>query len=1142
MMTLRGWAKLAVGALLHGFILKIPNATMRRLAAVTIVVTIGVSAPAAAPASEVASLNAKWAALFLAGKYAEAVPVAQRLLAIRQKALGSNHPDVAAALNNLAMTYQSQARFPEAEPLYRRSLAISEETLAPDHPTIVTVLNNLANLYRAQGRYADAEQSYERSLAIAKKKFGSDHPEFASALNNLAVIYRDRGRFVDAEPLFKQSLTIRERTFGPDHPDVAQSLNNLATLYHDAKRPADAEPLYKRTLTIRERTLGLDHPLVSTVLNNLAMLYQDQARYTDAERLYKRTLAIRERAYGSDHPDVATTLNDLASVYHEQGRHADAEPLYKRTLAIREKALGPIHPDVAQSLNSLASLAQEQGRYTDAELLYQRSLAIREKALGPDHPIVAASLNNLATLFQIQRRYADAESVHQRSLAIKQKAFGPDHPDVAVALMNLANLYLAQGRFADAEARYQRAREIREKVLGSDHPEVAVTLTNLANLYWIQRRYSDAEPLYQRSLTIHENVFGPDTPLLATTLNNLANNYSSQGRYADAEAHYRRALAINEKALGSKHPNVATSLHNLANLYAIQGRYAQALPFIDLAIAGPQARPSDVLPILLGALRKHLIAPDKALDGAINVVQRANQTSAAAAVGKLAVRFAAGNDRLAQLVRRDQDLSGEAETLDKAIITAVSKEPAKRDAAGEQRTRDRLAAVAAERASLQKTFASEFPDYAALSDPLPLTAKQIQPLLSDDEALLLYAVGGDKTSYVFALTRDRFEWTEVPLGGEALSDKVAAFRRGLDVNLVGDSNPASGRTGFDLGIAHELYLSLFGPVEALIKDKKQLLVVPSGALSALPFHLLVSEKPVAARPDKIEGFRDAAWLIKRQALAVLPSLASLRALRAFGQLNQNRKPLVGFGDPVFNPAAAVSVALRAEPRAGARNLSTRAYTDFWQGAAIDRAKLSQQLPVLPDTAVELKSIAQKLGASGADLHFGRDASETTVKRLPLAEYRIVYFATHALVAGDVKGVAEPSLVLSIPANPTEFDDGLLTASEVAQLKLNADWVVLSACNTIAGDKPGAEALSGLARSFFYAGARALLVSHWAVESDAATRLTTSTFEILKSDPKLGRAAALRQAMMDFLNDSSSPKNAHPAIWGPFALIGEGSAR
>jgi CHAT domain-containing protein len=231
------------------------------------------------------------------------------------------------------------------------------------------------------------------------------------------------------------------------------------------------------------------------------------------------------------------------------------------------------------------------------------------------------------------------------------------------------------------------------------------------------------------------------------------------------------------------------------------------------------------------------------------------------------------------------------------------------------------------------------------------------------------------------------------------------------------------------------------------------------------------------------------------------------------------------------------LALPPAPLAAARTPATRSVASVYRGTALDLEEL-RRLPPLPATATELRALAGALGASAtADVYLRERATETQIKTLDLSKKRVVAFATHGLMAGDL-GLGEPGLAFTPPRVASNLDDGYLSASEAAALDLRAEWVILSACNTAAGDTPGAKGFSGLARAFFLAGAKSLLVSHWTVWDDVAERLTTSTVRAFQQSPAQGRAEALRQSMLAVMADERAPRFAHPAAWAPFVVTGE----
>ncbi len=889
-------------------------------------------------------------------------------------------------------------------------------------------------------------------------------------------------------------------------------------------------------------------PDIDALNSQVAQLY-GQGKYAEAIAIAEKALTLGERKLGKEHRSTLIAVDNLAALYYAQGRYAEAEPLYKRALAASERVLGQ-DPDTLISVNNLAEFYRTQGRYAEAEPLFKRALAARERVLGQEHPDTLFSVNNLAALYESQRRYAEAEPLFRRALAGFERVLGKKHPSTLSSVSNLALLYKSQGRYAEAEPLYKRALDASERVLGQEHPSTLISVNNLAALYKSQGRYAEAEPLYKRALDASERVLGQGHPFTLGSVNNLAALYFEQGDFTRATELWRRSTA----GIASR------------TLHGAQGG----------AVAGKKKTEAEQASWQFWELVKAASwlaseggAPDAGLAREMfEAAQWAQSSEAAQSLAQMAARGAVGDAALAALVRERQDLVAEWQKRDSLRNAALGQAPDKRNAKAEAGNLARLAAIDARIAEIDEKLKAQFPDYALLTSPAPLAAEEVQALLGADEALVAFLDTPElkptpEETFIWVVTRTEMRWVRSGLGTAALTREVQALRCGLDANAWTSGPRCKELTGrtyaradeeagkplpFDHARAYRLYKALFGQVEDVIRGK-QLLLVPSGPLTQLPFQVLVTAPP-AKGDDK-----SAAWLIREHALSVLPAVSSLKALRRVGRPSAAEKPMIGFGNPLLdgpnNGYAQLAQSARSKqscPGGGEQRplqvsgLRGGVTQVTMRGGLADVSFISKQAP-LPETADELCAVARGLNADLGEIRLGARATERELKRLSvageLAQYRMVHFATHGALAGQLKGNSEPGLVLTPPGAASEEDDGYLSAPEVAALKLDADWVILSACNTAAGGAQGADALSGLARAFIYAQARALLVSHWAVNSDATVKLVTGAMQRLAEGGTMGRAEAMRRSMLALI-DKGGAQDAQPANWAPFIVVGEGA--
>ncbi len=1108
---------------------------------------------------------------------------------------GGTEPDraaVADALSDQATKRYRQGRYPEAEQAARAAFTETERALGAEHPNTLARLNNLAELYRLQGRYAKAEPLFRRVLASFERLLGTDHPATLTTLNNFAELYRMQGRYAEAEPLNLRALATRERVLGAEHPDTLTSVNNLASLYLDQGRYDEAEPLYSRALAIRERVMGSEHRQTLTSASNLAFLHQAQGRYGEAEPLFRRALAGLELVLGLEHPQTLTSVNNLAALYQTQGRYGEAEPLFRRTLAARERLLGAEHPDTLTSVNNLASLYLDQGRYGEAEPLYGRVLAASEQVLGIDHPHTLSTVNSLAVLYYSQGRYGEAEPLYQRALAARERMLGAEHQDTLQSVNNLAAFFQGLGRYDEAEPHYRRALALRERVLGAEHPQTLNSVNNLASLKQAQGNYREAEPLFRRALTVRERELGAEHPDTLTSVNNLAGLYQAQDRYDEAEPLFHRALEGCERQLGKAHPDTMQTQLNLAAILVNLNRVDPALDqlrTLDDRLRTFVARQLDST----GSeqvRRQWLLKESRLQDLAFTLALAHSGGPAVPLATDILLRWkrlaADEESAIARLARaspdpRVRDLAKrvrQARSDYSALVNMQNPNP-KVTAA----RLDDVERLETELAGLSRPYRSQLAgrsiDWKALHTVLPpgsvlLELRVFRPFdfkagkYGEEDhwlALLLTAEGKPDSALtpqsaprlldlgpVAASDADRQRMTRLTDEDVCLTRYLVLQERPGEPNRRPDCAEAYDAAHFaapaaaqsrQTAITAELdaasarfYAALFGPLDRELAGFETLYIAPDGVLDLVPFARL--------------RLPDGRYWIERQALR---QVQSGRDLIAREPVPAGRGLLALGAVDYGSPPSAVRSSKRAKPhslRGDQASAPPAADTGPDQPSPRLRTACSR-FSSLDGTKAELDYLDTRFRPAGGKVLIlrGRDATKSRLKSYAPPP-RILHLATHGCFIPRADPTERP-MTLSLlalaganraatrPGGAAGGDDGILHALEVLDLDLTGtELVALSACDTGKGEVDRSEGVYGMVRAFQIAGAANVLMTLRVLDDELGTEFIADFYRnwlAARPDTAADPAFALRQTQKEWIA-SERPEKRDPRHWAPYVLV------
>lgn len=931
---------------------------------------------------------------------------------------------------------------------------------------------------------------------------------------------------IDDTTLANQYFAIAEKLATATQYDSSNVYYQMAAaIYQKVARQANAPRLWERYIAC---------------YNDLGNNFTFNRQFDEALTVLNHALETGLKFFGENHPSVARSYHRLGNVYKNVGDSEKMLVFWNKALAIRLKTLGENHPEVGRSYGNLSLAYAGDGDLSTSILYLEKALAIFLRAYGENHPDVARVYENLGSFYG----YSDWEkslACHNKALAIRKKVFGENHPELTGSYSNLGLYYLRKRDYAKALECYDKALELRQQRFGDSSLPAAEIYRELGVVYFNKRDYQRALDYFNRDLAIEQRL------LSARQIN--VSLYHKLGKLFEAQKEHEKALWYYQKSLICQLPDFAdTNVYvnpPLNQLYP-SGGILNSLRYKGETFQQIGQRGSGDLKALQMALSTFQLAVDlvekmrrsyKAEGSMLALGKDANAIYLKAINGALLVHAMTQNQEyqdlafmfaekskaatLAQALQesRAKQFSGIPENwLEKEkrlridltfAETELEKEKRKNDKQDEVKLRqyqDRYFALKNDYDQLIKRLEKTYPKYYGLKYKITtVSATDLQKSLDHQTAVLEYFLG-DSAIFVFAVTNDDFA-TVVVKRESSFEARLSAFANSF--------RNVTSKTAYLENAAH-LYQILLKPLEAQIASKSKWIIIPDGDIYQIPFEALLIEN---VAPAIAADYRALPYLLKQHEISYHYSATLL--------LQSYREPatasyanlFAGFA-PVFSPKNKNGNLLMTDfnPTAVARP-DASSYLVTRDGKTLDELQYSEK---------ELHEISVRLQKRGR-IYLNENASEENFKT-NLKGYKFVHVATHGFINSENPKLS--NLAFSQPQSNNAKEDGILYSAETYNLDLNADLLVLSACQTGAGQIVKGEGLMSLTRGFLYSGARNIVASLWKVYDQHTSQLMVEMYRQIAAGKNY--STALREAKLKMIVNAET---AAPQSWAGFVLIG-----